>query len=426
VERIMTLSRRTEGPTVPSTGGDPCAFSRDQVRATFQSFVWFLRRQRTFIVTTALAVAAMSLSMTYLVAPVYTAQAAIVVERTRNPILRNEKERPLTAIEHSNDLRDMLRSRPVIEAVVEELRPHEPARRQSKLRRFLEISFDRLGILAAMPLRERFIRRWGKMIVVDADDDFVRISFTHEDPALATAVVNAVVDAHRSQYVKMLRASQGLRLRRDLMDRAQLELTSLREILAAHEAPASANAVGFAEALSRLRVVRELIWTIETQTLALRSSLGPAHPDTIASEQTGKTLRAAFSALETEIRTLEQTAARSEEMNLLIRASRETLDGTRERVDRALMLEQSDTRTLNLRVAEYAAIPAVPNASRLFQLMIGIAAGLIFAFSAAIIRDRMKPQQLSVDVVERILRSPVRAVVGDVAKAAGQIGRPAP
>lgn len=413
-----------QGQVIPN-GLDACAFRRDRIQLAARRAGLFLQRQRVFIFALAATIAALTGAFCYLVAPLYTARASIVVERSRNPILRNEKDRPVTSIELANDLRDIMRSRPVIEELVDRLRPYEGVR-QSRLRERLAKTLDSLGIWTTISLRERYIRRWGKALMVEADGDFVGISIADENPAMAMAVINTAVDIQQRRYLELLRASHGSHLRRDLYQRAQSEVAALRRMLLETDTPVMANSVGYATALSQLRSVRQRIASLDAQTIAMQSGLGPNHPETLAARQMSDEMRAALALLAMEIRTLERSATTSEETHLLIRAYSETLDAARKELEKAQLLEQSDTRTVSLRIAEYAHMPLAPDFSRLMRLLIGIGAGMVFAVSAAIIRDRLSTRASSSVEVEAVLKTPVFGEVPRSRRLARSLQRPRP
>lgn len=402
----MTWRGRAQEQAI-SAGPNACAFRREKIQLAARRVGLFFRRSRTFIIASSTSVAILTAAFCYLAEPLYTASASLVVERTRNPILRNEKERPVTSIELANDLRDIMRSRPVVEEIVDRIRPHEGARR-SRLREGIADTLDRLGIWPSVPLRERYIRRWGRALMVAADGDYVSVSMADENPALAMAVINAAIEIQQRQYLNLLRASQGSHLRQDLYQRAQTEVAALRKILLDAGASVMANPVGYATALSQLRSVRQWIASLDAQTVAMRISHGPLHPDTLAAQQMSDEMRTALASIAMEVRSLERSATDSEETRMLIHAYNENLDAARRGLEQAQLLEQSDTRTVSLRIAEYAHLPIAPNYSRLLRLLIGIASGVVFALSAAIIRDRLSIRISSPAEVEAALRVPVR------------------
>ena len=420
----MTPGGRTHGRTV-SESLDACAFRRDRLQLAATRVGKFFRRQRTFILATATTIALLTGAFCYLVAPLYTAKASIVVERSRNPLLRNEKERPVTSVELANDLRDIIRSRPVIEEVVDRIRPYEGAR-QSRLRESFARTLDRLGIWTAIPLRERYIRRWSKTLTVESDGDFVSISMSDENPALAMAVINAAVEIQQRRYLDLLRASHGSHLRLDLYQRAQSEVAALRALLLKANTPVMANSVGYATALSQLRSVRQRIASLDAQTIAMQIGLGPNHPETLTARQMSDEMREALTALAMEVRTLERSATASEETQILIHTYNEILDSARKELEKARLLEKSDTRTVSLRIAEYAHMPIAPDYSRLMRLLIGICGGIVFALSVATIRDRLSTRLSSPGEVESILRVPVRGGLARSRRLARALQRPLP
>ncbi|WP_134497806.1 Wzz/FepE/Etk N-terminal domain-containing protein [Microvirga pakistanensis] len=213
------------------TGTEPRAFHRDQTKLVLSELAGFFYRQRLFIIVAALAVSSASIALSYLIPPVYTAAGSIVVERSQHPLLRNQIELPGAAVEIASDVANVIRSRPVIEAVVDQLRPHERPRRPSALRDKIEqvlATLDRWGILTVLSRRERFVRRWSRSLFVEGNGDYITIALTDEDRVLAATAVNAIIDEYRRHYVDLFNMRRVLDLRQEIFIRTQSEIAAQR------------------------------------------------------------------------------------------------------------------------------------------------------------------------------------------------------
>jgi capsular polysaccharide biosynthesis protein len=457
------------------TEAEPRAFHRDQTKLVLGELASFFYRQRLFITVTILAVVSASIALSYLIPPVYIASGSIVVERGYNPLLRNQLEYPTAAAEMVNDVSNVMRSHPVIEAVVDQLRPHERPRRPSVIRDSVEqirATLDRWGILTVLSRRDGYIRRWSKLLAVEGNGDLLTISLSDEDGTLAAKAVNAIINEYRRRYndllIDLLRMRQALDQRQEIFARTQSEMSAqrrsalenlagqptahsvvssrpllqpdstgpvvadvernLRQLLAAQarsklaaQAPPANDSSGSAfdnpakynTMLEQLHTVRRKLDATDARVRILQLELGPEHPETLLAQQTRASLREAAVDLEDELRRIAQAGAAADEAKAFKKAYDTRLNTARQRVDQARLYTQSDTRTISVRIAERAETPKIPTAIRLHQVVFGIAASVIFALGAAVIRDRVNLRVRSLRGIEAILKSPVLFVMPD-------------
>ncbi|SCY56854.1 Wzz/FepE/Etk N-terminal domain-containing protein [Microvirga guangxiensis] len=447
------------------TESEPRAFDRHETKLALRELASFFYRQRLFLVVTALAIASVATGLTYLIAPVYTASGSIVVERTSNPLLRNQLEQPSAAPEMANDVANVMRSRPVIETVVDKLRPHERPRRRSAIRDGIEQAFatlDRWGILSVLPRRERYIRRWSRALKVEGNGDYVTVSLSDDDGALAASAINAIIEEYRNHYVELLRMRRALDLRQEIFAQTQSDILEhrraalksaaeqqasrievpsphtllsdstgsltanvehdLRRLLAARarsslisQAPAVDNAntkdfispAKYNAMIAQLGTVRRKLDASDIQVRTLQLERGSNHSDTLLALETRASLRRAVADLEEELHRSAQAGAAKDEAEAFKTAYDARLDATRRRVDLVRLYTQSDTRTSSVRLAEFAETPNIPSSTRLLQVAIGLGAAIAFALCAAVIRDRVNLRIRDPQGIEAILQSPV-------------------
>lgn len=451
------------------TAYEPRAFRRSDTKLALRELASFFYRQRLFIIVTTLAVSCASISLSYLIPPVYTASGSIVVERNHNPLLRNQFERPGAAVEMANDVASVMTSRPVIEAVVDQLRPHERPRRPSALRDGVEeilATLDRWGMLTVLSRREKYIRRWSKALMVDGSGDYVTVSLSEEDAALGAAAVNAIINEYLRHYLDLFRMRRELELRREIFAQTQSAIAAhrrsilesaaqqplplpavpgqnaaqsgspgavavdlernLRDWLTARAKSELAAKVPAARLLSsagfdnlaeqntildQLRIVRRSLDAVDAKVRALQMEFGPEHPETVLAQETQTALREAAADLEAELRRIGARKAAAEEAQAVKEAFSTRLDATRRQVDLIRLYTQTDTRATSVRLAELAEIPSMPDVMRLLQVSFGIVASAVFALGAALIRDRANLRIHTPEGIEAILKSPVLLVM---------------
>ena len=375
----------------------------------------FLHSQRGFLISWSLVVALLSTGLCYVSPPLYTAEASLLIEPGRNQLLRDEAEHSPSSFEATNDLTKTMLSQPVIEAVVDRLRPHERQSRTSSLRRALEqamLVLDRWGLATHVEPRQRFILRWQRTLVIDTQGDVVAVGYTNEDPALAANIVNAVVDETIERYIAVLRLKGAAAIRRDMLENLHEQTLAARTAivdLSGDPAVTESGRADLAGWFGTLRLMREQYQRIAA---GLRQRYGPQHPALNAVEEAIRALSASIADTLDRLDAARPASARLQDSQEHLRIVSRQYAAESKLLEILERLETADQRTANLHVVALAAVPAWPVQTRLTSVSIGIFAGLAFACAAAYIRDRLGFRRTVASEVEAVLRAPV---VGSVA-----------
>ena len=395
------------------------------VPAGVRSICRFLRRQRGTLAMWSILIVLASLSFSLAIAPTYTAQARLLVERRADPVLRDATERPLSPFEVTNNLVKILTSRAVVETVVDELRPHVRSTPPSALRRALIDAFqtlDRWGLASLSPPRERYIRRWSRSLMVETSGDMIEIRMSDEDPVRAALVTNMLLDAAIEHYLSLLRPGALSDVRMKLADAVQVDIdAAVRAIDELRENEGSAvkrDALG--RWLGRLRLRRD---ELAREARRAQRDGGSAELDPGAVHELRASIDRAI--METALRlTREGSAdARLADLQETLRELGRTHVAQREVHEALRVRDEADRRTVNIRVAGRAETPVMPDSTHLHSLAAALASALVFALGAALIRDRLGLGSLAPERIGEVLGAPLAAPPGSISGTVRSLSR---
>jgi uncharacterized protein involved in exopolysaccharide biosynthesis len=329
--------------------------------------------------------------LAYISRPVYTAKATFVVERDRNPLLRDRLERPLPAFEVVKNIRTLMASRPVIEAVVDKMRPYEED--DSEPTRFdpgdiISRYLKDWDLVTPVPPRERYLYQWSRRLIVEMEGDVVEVRFTHANRRLAAEVVNLVVKEFVKRYLAFYNTAKIAALRKELVQSLSTEIAAVRAI--ASEAPSSGTAARLALA-DRIRVLRHWSRDVDESISALQSTVFSGHPRLAADMELASTLSAAITEGEVALRRVESASTESQERRGLLRNLRITYNATAHAVEQLRLAQHADIRTANIRIVEFADMPPLPDGDRLLRILSVLLIAPLFALAAAILRENLTP-----------------------------------
>ncbi len=159
----------------------------------------FIFRYKNTVLGWWIFIAAMVTLLAYISPQGFQAQSSILVERTKAPVAATSDFRAPERDEAMNTEVQILMSRPVLEAVVDELRLAEPKDEPAgpTLKDRIRGWLIEAGLKTRTDPRERWIetltQELGAKPVVDSS--VLIVSFSSNDPRVAMNVVNAVTDA---------------------------------------------------------------------------------------------------------------------------------------------------------------------------------------------------------------------------------------
>lgn len=399
---------------------------------TKRDVLYFLFRWKYTIFGWWLFIVALVAVLIYILPQSYLAESAVLVERTKAPLVTTQIARggvfmaPAMDEAMNTELRIVL-SRPVMEAVVDDLGLGTPPESSDSDadendEQGTGISgtgdiFDSLGLISRPPVREAWIKTLLTEVAVKplVDSNVLVISFGNTDPDLAMRVVNAITDsyiAHRRRIYSTSGASEYFRTK---MEEAAQELESLRDELTAFKQRHSLSALEErrAELVREIGRTRDRLADLEGDLAELLGRFTENHPRV---ELVQHKIMASEDNLRDRARTLqelEQRAATTESRAVIIRSQEEVFLNYKARYEEERSREDTPENLVNARVIEYASLPRAPQKSRLFFIKVALVGGLLLAFLIAFFRQYFSHGVDRPEAVEQALGVPL---LGSIAK----------
>ncbi len=378
---------------------------------TKRDILWFLFRYKSSILGWWVFVVAIVTVLTYFRPPAYIASGTVLVERTKAPIITG----PLTTVpemaEAMNTEIEIVRSRPVIEAVVDEFIPQNAGDSGNPLGAEKPSLMERLGLRTAVPPREAWIENLTDDIKIKpiVDSNIMTISYGSRDPNLAMLIVNAVTEsyiAYRSSLVNSRGASKYFETK---LEEASIELDRLRQLLSDYMAEHSVTSPeeAKAELLREVGRIRDRIATLNTERSELLSLYSNDHPrvtaitDSITAQETELTAR------NRDLRGLESRQSTINDLNVRISAQETIFLDYRDRYEQERAREAVPENLINVQIIEYASAPARPNHSRIFYIKIAMIGGFVLSLLIAFLRQYFNHRVERPEVAEAVLGVPV-------------------
>jgi uncharacterized protein involved in exopolysaccharide biosynthesis len=369
----------------------PPVLNSADVQAMVRRLESFVRRQKWFVIVVSTVVIGVSAVLAWVSPPIYTAKATFVVERTRNPLLRDRVERPLPSLEADKNVRTLIVSRPVIGAVVDQLRPDAETSSESAGFDPWGAITERLndwGLVTRFPPRERYVNQWSRRLIVETQGDLVEIRFTHPNRRVATEVTNLVVKEFVKRYLALYNTGKIAALRNELVQSLGSEITAVRAV--ASQATSSGSAARLALA-DRIRVLRLWSRDVDASIRSLQSTVVAGHPRLAADLELSSALAEAIAEGEAALRRVESANTEAHERDGVLRNLRITFNATAQAAEQLRLAQHADARTVNIRIVELAEVPSVPDGDRLLRILMALLATPVFAIAAAILRDNLVP-----------------------------------
>lgn len=378
--------------------------------------VFLFKWKGTIVAIFAFVTAAVTL-LVYAAPQSFQGVATVVIERNRSPIDRTAFAPGQDMIEVLNTAAAMVKSRSVMEAAVEQLRPHERPRKPSTMGRFVESiqqTLDEAGLIEVLPLRERWIQRLLRSVRVRpvVSSTVLMIEYSDDDPEWAQRMTNAITDAYIRHHLRVY-GNRGISefYRKQLAD-AGARLDVLRSELATVRRTASVSAVQETQQtyLREIETLRDRLSTERTKLAELRVLYEPTHERVRVQSERIEEIENLIGETRRQMMSLEEANFRSKELQTRIELEEQTQRTLKQDYDRATLSEQTNADFVNVRLAEYSALP---NAtwSRLVIILIAAAAGLVMGLLIAFIREYFDRRVTDPDAIEAILGIPAMGTI---------------
>ncbi|SFR33772.1 GumC family protein [Litoreibacter janthinus] len=357
-------------------------------------FLWFVFKRKYSIFGTFAVVVGLTITLLYLIAPVYGAKSSVLVERNRAPNMRTEFQPGLEMVEVINTEANLALSDEVITRAVEIVKPHVRTKPRSSMGEAVENFRKKLGssgLMTYLPARERWIRRLQRTVEAKPvpNSNVLEIIYFDEDPKRASDIVNALVDSYlivrdnvyRSSAAVSLYSTQLANVTSRIADR-RAELDEIRTSMTA----ASGDTGIRSSELTAENLNQELL-AIRRELDDLRDRFQPTHPRIVENQKRMVDLETqlqealASSEMETAL------TARTDQLTMLIEADTSTFQRLKTRLDEAELSEIADRSLNNVRKIDDAAEPMKPRFERLLLILLSIPLGLFLGLSIGFIRE---------------------------------------
>ncbi|MBB3021694.1 uncharacterized protein involved in exopolysaccharide biosynthesis [Microvirga lupini] len=388
-------------------------FNRPTVPTSSSMWTFLFRRKKTILgMFASLFLAATALL--YLIPPAYEAEASLLVERNRSPIMRADILPGLEMAEVMNTARGIASSRTVITAVVDSLqlpeRPHKQSL-MSAIRKGANQVLVAFGLLPEINERDAWILSLMKLATVKpvVNSNILTISLALDDPELASEIVNEISVQYVKQHLKIYSTKGLAEFYRDSMNAAEASYRTTRENVIAFKT----NASLFAVSATREEYTREL-GTLRSQLLTASNDLSrllrrydQQHPEVTVVNSVISAVESRIADTEDKLKKLEENEATLADLEMVLESKRKTYLEFVNKYGEAAINGQADSNVVNVRVVEQASVPPQPWMPRLYLLLGAAILSALLAIAAAFVREFFDSRPTSSDEVERVLRVPV-------------------
>lgn len=385
---------------------------------TKRDIVVFLFKWYRTLLFNLLLVVGMVTARVYVLPPAYSARAVVLIESTQAISTRFD---PTPGIDMSIVLKtesEVLLSRPVLENVVDTVRPHEiPPRRTwiYETKKRLRGQMENVGLLNASLPRDSWIRGLADDIKVKpiAGSNIVEVKYSNEDPRLAAAIVNEVTHAYIAHHAEIYAArgvtefyDEQAQKSKAKIDELNRQLDNYRATLPVSETAASRDSLN--RTLDRLR---DQASRLRGEIIELTSKYGEGYTSVKVARSKLADIATAIQTDEDKIARMQSRDAELDLMHSLADAERTNYLNILKLSAQARTTELANPNTTNVRVVEYANIAASPTHSRLFYIVLAVIGGGGLALALALLREYFDQRVPSTDAAEVLLGLPVLGVI---------------
>ncbi len=379
---------------------------------------FIFKRKYSIFVTFAMVVA-LTITLLYLIAPVFGATGSVLVERNRAPNMRTEFQPGLEMIEVINTEAHLAISHTVLSAAVDAVEPHVRTSPPSSLRVAVENfrkKLDSMGLVTYLPPRARWVRRLSKSVEAKAvpNSNVITITYFDEDPQRAADIVNAIIEAYLETRSEIYRTSGEVVLYRkqleDVTARIAARRTELDEIRAAMAENSDDSGTRSLD-LQADSLNRELV-TVRRELDELRTRFQAEHPRILSAQARIDEVQNQLDSVLARMEQETMLTARTDQLNMLIDADAETFRSLKSRLDDAELSEIADQQLRNVRRVDVAEPPIKPRFERLLLIILSVPLGLFLGFAIAFIREYFDDSVETLREAETAMKLPGFGTVG--------------
>lgn len=351
----------------------------------------------------------------YLMPQKYEADASVLVEANRAPLIRSDLV-PASSTDELSVLNSeiaIIQSRTVLAAAVDKVGAGDNQEPPGSIELFLNAVSDwmvKVGLKEYMTDRESRIRGLEDDLDVEPvpNSSVIQISLKGKSPKLTAALVNAVTETYINQHLKVYSAAGTPELMQRQLERLARDLDKRRQELKLYKQQSSVLAMADTRH-SLVELESELTLNINSarDSLAeLQTRFGPKHTKVVLARQKLAELQAEQQRTAQKLQNLEAHDGRIREMELGITTLEKSYQDFQKRYEEGNLDSQANPQMVNVRVIEYASVPSRAKHSRIFYILLALAGGVLLSVGIALTREYFDHRVTDPDTVARILGVP--------------------
>ena len=352
--------------------------------------------------------------LTYLVPQVFPATTNVVVERNRSPTLRSTYTPDgLESIEAMNNEIAIVRSRAVMSAVVDELKPHERPSSDGFVKRLIDGTRNLLanaGLINSLGPQEKWIDMLLRNVEVELipNSNILKITYADEDAQWSARIVNSVTKHYISQHLEVF-SSQGVTdFYSKQLAEAEQRLAHLREEVKKYKQRASVSAIADRQGqlVRELTAARTNLSEAERRRDELLTRFTSGHTEVVLEGRAIGALREEIATIQQSLDELEEQQGIVEGMDLRLRNQEAAVLDLQRSYDQAHLSTASNADIVNVRLIEYAEVPRKPRYTRLLLIMLSLPLGVALATCIALLREYLDHRIENPEAAEAALGVP--------------------
>ena len=379
----------------------------------------FIFKRKYAIFVTFTFVVSVTITMLYLIPPVYGARASVLVERNRAPNMRTEIQPGLEMIEVINTEAHLVVAESVLTLAVDRVKPYERTTPMSPMRQRVEnfrLRLGELGLMTYLSPRERWLRRLSRTVEAEPvpNSNVIEVLYFDEEPERGARIVNAIVDAYLDTRSEIYRSAGEVQIYRAQIEEVTARLSERRAELDRLRATLETNGTepGNRSIDLKSQTLNQQLAAQRRELDELRDRFQPEHPRVVTASERLAALQAELEAVLDQMEEETKLTARTDQLDMLIEADASTFNRLKTRLDDAELAEFADEQLRNVRRVDIAEPPNKPRFERLFLIILSIPLGLFLGFALAFIREYFDDSVEKLEEAEDALKLPGYGTIG--------------
>lgn len=344
----------------------------------------------------------LSAFLVYTIPQQYQAQAKILIEGNRAPVMRADVAFGVESLNVINSEVAIIRSQPVLAATAERVEARRKAQLKNSvpeespnalLELFTRIGqwMEDVGLSEASNPRDQLVNQLSSDLKVEPhpSSNVISISYKSDNPEMAAFIVNTITENYIDQHLKIFASVGTSEVYRLQIERLEDDLNNRRLELSEYKRENSVSALNEtkrAQVQQRTQLTSDLK-QIKAGLAELKTRFGTGHTRVVLAEERLQTTQQTLNEISQRLQDLEIKEATIRNMSIEINSIEATLQGYRKLFQDEQLVNLANPDVVNVLVIESAVTPNRPNHSRLFYIILATLGGLLLSISIAFIGE---------------------------------------